>query len=58
MGKLITVAGNLGAGKTTLTRLTCDKGSFTLYGEKPEEHPFQKDFTDDIRKWALANQKE
>lgn len=56
MGKLITVAGNLGAGKTTLTRLICDKGGFTPYWEKPEERPFQKDFSDDLRKWALANQ--
>lgn len=55
MGKLITVAGNLGAGKTTLTRLLCDKGSFTPYWEIPEEHPFQKDFTDDLHRWALAN---
>jgi len=56
MGKLITVAGNLGAGKTTLTRLICDKGGFTPYWERPEEHPFQKDFTEDLPKWALANQ--
>lgn len=56
MGKLITVAGNLGAGKTTLTKIICDKGSFTPYWERPEERPFQKDFTEDIRKWALANQ--
>jgi deoxyadenosine/deoxycytidine kinase len=56
MGKLITVAGNLGAGKTTLTKLICDKGSFTPYWEKPEEHPFQKDFMDDLRRWALTNQ--
>ena len=56
MGKLIIVAGNLGAGKTTLTKLVCDKGGFTPYWERPEEHPFQKDFSDDLSKWALANQ--
>jgi deoxyadenosine/deoxycytidine kinase len=56
MGKLITIAGNLGAGKTTLTRLLCDKGGFTPYWERPEEHPFQKDFSDNLPKWALANQ--
>ncbi len=58
MGKLITVAGNLGAGKTTLTKLICDQGGFIPYWERPEEHPFQKDFSDDLRKWALANQME
>ena len=58
MGKLITVAGNLGAGKTTLTRLICEQGGYMPYWERPEEHPFQKNFTDDMRKWALANQME
>jgi deoxyadenosine/deoxycytidine kinase len=56
MGKLITVAGNLGAGKTTLTKILCNKAGFTPYWERPEEHPFQKDFTADLSKWALANQ--
>jgi len=58
MGKLITVAGNLGAGKTTLTGLICEQEGFTPYWERPEEHPFQKDFTGDMHKWALANQME
>jgi deoxyadenosine/deoxycytidine kinase len=56
MGKLISIVGNLGAGKTTLTKLICDKGSFVPYWERPEERPFQMDFTKDIRKWAFANQ--
>jgi deoxyadenosine/deoxycytidine kinase len=56
MGKLITVVGNLGAGKTTLTNIICERGLFTPYWEKPEEHPFQMDFTNDLRRWALANQ--
>ena len=56
MGKLITVAGNIGSGKTTLTKLLCENGPFTPYWERPEDRPFQKDFTHDLRKWALANQ--
>ena len=56
MGKLISIVGNLGAGKTTLTRLLCDKGSFIPYFERPEVRPFQADFTKEMRKWALANQ--
>ncbi len=56
MGKLITIAGNLGAGKTTLTKLICDKAGFTPYWERPEQRPFQKDFSDDMHQWALANQ--
>jgi deoxyadenosine/deoxycytidine kinase len=58
MGKLITIAGNLGAGKTTLTKLICDQGGFIPYWERPEEHPFQKVFLDDLPRWALANQME
>jgi deoxyadenosine/deoxycytidine kinase len=58
MGKLITIAGNLGAGKTTLTKLICDHGGFIPYWERPEEHPFQTVFLDDLPKWALANQME
>jgi deoxyadenosine/deoxycytidine kinase len=56
MGKLITIAGNLGSGKTTLTKMLCERAGFTPFWESPEEHPFQKDFTNDLRKWALANQ--
>jgi deoxyadenosine/deoxycytidine kinase len=58
MGKLVSIAGNLGAGKTTLTKLLCEEGGFTPYWEKPEEHPFQKDFTADMQQWAFANQME
>ena len=56
MGKLISIVGNLGSGKTTLAKLICDRGLFIPYWEKPEERPFQMDFTKDIRTWALANQ--
>jgi deoxyadenosine/deoxycytidine kinase len=56
MGKIISVVGNLGAGKTTLVKLLCEQGSFTPYWENPEEHPFQAAFTEDMKRWALANQ--
>ncbi len=56
MGKIIAIAGNLGAGKTTLTRLLCAQGGFTPYWESPEAHPFQCAFTSDPPRWALANQ--
>jgi deoxyadenosine/deoxycytidine kinase len=56
MGKLISIVGNLGAGKTTLTKLLCENGPFIPYWERPEERPFQAEFTRDGRKWALANQ--
>jgi len=56
MGKLISIVGNLGAGKTTLTKLLCENGPSIPYWERPEERPFQAEFTRDGRKWALANQ--
>jgi deoxyadenosine/deoxycytidine kinase len=56
MGKIISVVGNLGAGKTTLVKLLCKQGGFTPYWENPEEHPFQAAFTEDMKRWALANQ--
>ncbi len=56
MGKIISVVGNLGAGKTTLTKLICDKGSYITYRERPEERPFHTEYGKDQHRWALANQ--
>jgi deoxyadenosine/deoxycytidine kinase len=56
MGKIVSVVGNLGSGKTTLTRLICDKGLFLPFWEIPEEHPFHVEFGKDMQRWALANQ--
>lgn len=56
MGKIISVVGNLGAGKTTLTKLICNKGSFIPYREKPEERPFHAVYGNDQQRWALSNQ--
>lgn len=56
MGKLISIVGNLGAGKTTLTRLLCERGGFRPCWESPEERPFQAQLRQDTPKWAFANQ--
>jgi deoxyadenosine/deoxycytidine kinase len=56
MGKIISVVGNLGAGKTTLTKLICDKNLFVPYSERPEERPFHIIYGKDQQRWALANQ--
>src|SRR4030042_1682357 len=56
MGKIISVVGNLGAGKTTLARLICEKGLYRIYRERPEERPFHRIYGKDQPRWALANQ--
>lgn len=56
MGKLITVVGNSGTGKTTLTLKLCEVGSFTALLEKNVERPFQKRFNEDLKRFALSNQ--
>jgi deoxyadenosine/deoxycytidine kinase len=56
MGKLITVVGNTGIGKTTLTIKLCEVGSFIALLEKNEERPFQKRFQDDLKGFSLSNQ--
>ena len=56
MGKIIAIAGNLGAGKTTLARLICAQAGFTPYLEQPDSRPFQRAFTAGPARWAFANQ--
>jgi deoxyadenosine/deoxycytidine kinase len=56
MGKIITVVGNLGAGKTTLCKLICDRGTFIPYWERPDERPFHVAYGMDQARWAFANQ--
>ncbi len=56
MGKIISVVGNLGAGKSTLARLISEKGLYRIYSERPEERPFHRIYGKDQSRWALANQ--
>lgn len=56
MGKLITVVGNSGVGKTKLTQRLCSYGPFVSFLEQHEERPFQKRFSLDLQRYSLANQ--
>lgn len=56
MGKLITVVGNTGVGKTTLVGLLCRKLDLATGLEQHEERPFQREFSRDLHGLALANQ--
>lgn len=55
MGKLITIVGNSGVGKTTLVRALSAAGDFQTGLEGHLERPFQALFKNDKR-YALANQ--
>lgn len=41
MGKIITILGNIGVGKTTAARSLCDDIGATYFGESHEDRPFQ-----------------
>lgn len=55
MGKLITVIGPSGIGKTALVRALAQKGGFLTALERHDERPFQALFKQDPR-YGLANQ--
>lgn len=55
MGKLITVVGPSGVGKTALVRTLAKQGAFATALEQHEQRPFQALFKQDAR-YGLANQ--
>jgi deoxyadenosine/deoxycytidine kinase len=55
MGKIITVIGNCGSGKTTFTKLLCQQPGFQPLLEQHAERPFQRLAMED-RRWAFHNQ--
>ncbi|CEQ25199.1 deoxyguanosine kinase [[Clostridium] sordellii] len=49
----ITVAGNVGAGKSTLTKLVGEKLGFETHYEQVDENPYLDDFYKDQNKWGF-----
>ncbi|MBN9646222.1 MAG: deoxynucleoside kinase [Terrisporobacter othiniensis] len=49
----ITVAGNVGAGKSTLTKLVGEKLGFETHFEKVDGNPYLEDFYKDQDKWGF-----
>ncbi|MBM7559582.1 deoxynucleoside kinase [Marinitoga litoralis] len=52
MGKMIVLAGNVGAGKSTFTRILSERLDFKPYYESVNDNPFLADFYKDQKKWS------
>jgi deoxyadenosine/deoxycytidine kinase len=52
----IVVAGNIGAGKTTLTKLLARHYAWSPYYERVDNNPFLEDFYKDMARWAFTLQ--
>ncbi|MGE3261804.1 MAG: deoxynucleoside kinase [Bacteriovoracia bacterium] len=56
-GKLfITIAGNIGTGKTTLTRMLADHYGWKPHFESVADNPYLKDFYGDMARWSFPLQ--
>ncbi|MFQ5648914.1 MAG: deoxynucleoside kinase [bacterium] len=54
--KFIAIAGNMGVGKTTLTRRLNERFGWETYYEPQEQNPYLQDFYRDMRRWAYHSQ--
>jgi deoxyadenosine/deoxycytidine kinase len=51
--KHIAIAGNIGAGKTTLTNLLCKHFDWTPHYEDTATNPYLSDFYEDMQRWSF-----
>ncbi len=56
MKKYVAVAGNIGAGKSTLVGLLCDKLGWQPFYEPVADNPYLVDFYSDMQTWAFHSQ--
>lgn len=56
MKKFITIAGNIGVGKSTLVELLCARLAWTPFFEGVADNPYLADFYADMRAWAFHSQ--
>lgn len=56
MKKYIVLAGNIGAGKSSLVALLSERLGFRPYYEPVAENPFLEDFYADMERWAFSSQ--
>lgn len=53
---LVAIAGNIGAGKSTLTKYLSEQWHFATVPEPEAKNPFLKDFYKSPKRWALHSQ--
>lgn len=51
--KYVAIAGNIGAGKSSLTRLLSNHFKWESYYERVEDNPYLADFYGDMRRWSF-----
>ena len=56
MDKFIVIAGNIGAGKTTLVEILSNRLGFSPFYEPHEENPYLADFYEDMESWSFHSQ--
>ncbi|MEX0733705.1 MAG: deoxynucleoside kinase [Steroidobacteraceae bacterium] len=54
--RFIAIAGNIGAGKTELTRFLCRRYDIKPFYEPNEQNPYLADFYRDMKTWAYKSQ--
>ena len=51
--KYVAIAGNIGAGKSSLTRLLSDYFKWKAFYERVDDNPYLEDFYEDMRRWSF-----
>lgn len=51
--KYVAVAGNIGAGKSSLTRVLSDYFKWEAFYERVDDNPYLSDFYNDMRRWSF-----
>ena len=51
--KHVAIAGNIGAGKSSLTEVLCQSFGWEAFYEQVDDNPYLSDFYDDMRRWSF-----
>ncbi|MCH8276035.1 MAG: deoxynucleoside kinase [Bacteroidetes bacterium] len=51
--KYVAIAGNIGAGKSSLTRVLSDYFKWEAYFERVDDNPYLSDFYEDMHRWSF-----